>query len=259
VGFESPPPKGIQRVPFGGDLNMTNKNYKYHVANLRELALAIRHTARLSRSTIANGDPERSLRSLLRLYSFLLGAWAECRLQKLLSEPNGFSDEQRATILCSESQLERWQAAIDLAFRHHHKIARADLDERVLGVEHAARRAALHDALDRDLRIVIEIRNKLAHGQWAYPFTSDGMKVDSKKYKLIDQENLLSLRFKHQLISHLADAVHDLIVSPETFKRDFDGHFRRLFQARSNIENRDYGKYERSLVERRQRARRNQV
>lgn len=141
-----------------------SKIYMHHVENLRELERAIKQTARLAKAEIARSDPQQSLRSLLRLYSLLLGAWAECRLRKLLHEQFGFSDEERAHIFAADTQLEQWQRTIDDAFRKHHKVPKAELTSRVLGVSHAARREALHSVLSGELRIIIEIRNKLAHG-----------------------------------------------------------------------------------------------
>jgi len=232
-----------------------SKIYLHHVANLRELEKAITQSARLARSEIASKDPQQSLRSLLRLNSFLIGAWAETRLKKLLHEESGFSSAEREVIEKKGTQLEQWQETIDLAFRKHHKVPKAPLDERSLGVAHAARRAALHDVLSNQLRIIIEIRNKLAHGQWVYPFNSEGTAVENEKYLLINQENIQSLGFKYQLISYMADAVHDLVVSPETFERDFERHFRCLFQARTNLTTKNYADYESSLIKKRERAR----
>lgn len=229
--------------------------YQQHVANLRELELAISHAARIAKAAIASKDPNRSLRSVLRLYSFLIGAWAETRLRKLLHEQYGFSEQERKSIKEKGSQLEQWQEAVELAFRKHHGIRRAALDVRTLGVAHAARRSALLDVLDNELRIIVEIRNKLAHGQWIYPFNSDETKVEEDKHRLINKENFLSLQFKYALVGHLADAVHDLVVSPRTFERDFDEHFRKLFQVRTNIVTRDYAKYEAQLVKSRDKSR----
>ena len=232
-----------------------SKLYAHHVANLRELELAISHTARLARVAIASRDPQQSLRSLLRLYAFLVGAWAECRLLKLLHEESGFSDDERSAILAKSTQGEQWGETVDFAFRKHHKVPKAPLDERILGVAHAARRSALHDVLNNELRIVIEIRNKLAHGQWVYPLNSDGTAVEPEKYKQINKENLQSLQFKFDLLGHLADAAHDLVVSPQTFERDFEMHFRKLFQVRTNLRTKNYAKYETSLINSRRAAR----
>jgi len=250
--------KGHPQVPFGGEAQMPrnpSKLYTQHVANLRELEAALGNVARLARAAIASNDPHRSLRTLLRLYAFLVGAWAECRLRKLLYEENGFTDLERAPILGQKTQQDQWEFLVDAAFRKHHALPKAELNERTLGVAHAARRTALLSALQNELRIVIEIRNKLAHGQWIYPFNSEGTKVEPDKYQLINQENLLSLEFKLALIGHLADAVHDLVVSPRTFERDFEGHFKKLFQVQTNLKRRDYAKYEQSLVNSKEAAR----
>ncbi len=236
-------------------LHEPSKIYSHHVANLRELELAIGHTGRLARAAIASKDPQQSLRSLLRLYAFLIGAWAECRLQKLLHERLGFTEAERSVLFAEAVQLDRWFATVDLAFRKHHNITKAQLDERTLGVSSAARRAALRGVLDKDLRIIVEIRNKLAHGQWFYPLNNEATAVEPEKYKLINKENLQSLQFKFALIGHLADAIHDLVVSPATFERDFEGHYRKLLQVRTNLVSKPYAKYEQKLVEGRRSAR----
>jgi len=232
-----------------------SKIYRHHVANLRELELAIGHAARIARAEIASGDPRNSLRSMLRLYSFLVGAWAECRLQKLLHETNGFSEKEREVIGQAKTQLEQWERTVDLGFRKHHQVWKAPLIAKNIGVTHAARREALHAVLSNELRIIIEIRNKLAHGQWIYPFNSNGDAVEPDKHKLINKENLQSLQFKYALVGYLADTVHDLVVSPATFERDFDSHFNKLLQVKINLKTRSYEKYRDALVRRRQKAR----
>jgi hypothetical protein len=145
--------------------------------------------------------------------------------------------------------------AVDVAFRKHHKISKAPLNEKNLGVAHSARRLALRAVLEKDLRLVIEIRNKLAHGQWKYPLNNAGTAVETDKYQAINNENLLSLEFKQQMVGHLADAVHDLVVSAQAFERDFESHFKKLYQAQVNVAKRDYQAYAAELVKRRAAAR----
>ena len=65
----------------------------------------------------------------------------------------------------------------------------------------------------------------------------------------------MSLTCTLALIGHLADAVHDLVVSPATFERDFETHFKKLFQVRTNLTTKDYTKYENGLVISRESAR----
>lgn len=146
--------------------------------------------------------------------------------------------------------------AFTRGFRKHHNVPKAALNSKTLGsVARSARRDALHDVLDKELRIIVEIRNKLVHGQWVYPLNNDATAVENDKYQAINKENFQSLQFKFSLIGHLADAIHDLVVNPITFERDFEKHFQKLLQVRTNLVRRNYSNYEEQLVERRRAAR----
>jgi hypothetical protein len=246
-------------VSFAGEnsgRSMPTKIYRYHVENLRKIELTINHISRLARNTIASRDPENSLLSLLRLYSFLIGAWAETRLKKLLNEERGFCDSDRNEILTVATQMDQWKLTIEKAFRNHYGVKKAELNNVSLGETAAARFNVLNKIINEDLRILIEIRNKLAHGQWIYPFNSEGTAIEQDKYRLINQENLQSLQFKYALVKHLADTVHDLVVSKATFERDFDAHFKQLNQVKINLERKKYSDYEDMLIKRRIESRR---
>lgn len=225
--------------------------YKYHVANLRALQLAINSTLRLAKEAVATKDPQKSLQSLLRLISFLIGAWAETRLNKILHEEFGFNDSHRQKILDQKSQLDKWNKCIELAFRSHYKIIHADLTDSTLGVANFARYTTLQNIISNDLRIIIEIRNKLAHGQWIYPLTSNGSDVEKDKYKLIKHENIQTLHFKYDLLKHLANLIHDLVVSSRTFERDFEIHYKKLKQVQINSTKKTYADYEQKLIQNR--------
>ena len=118
----------------------------------------------------------------------------------------------------------------------------------------AARYSEIVNLLNTDLKVVIELRNKLAHGQWEYPLVTDGNDVSSDLKKLMLAENLLSLQFKKSLISAVLNIVNDLAVSPPTFERHFDNHYRLIVETRRNLEMRRYDKYVLSLITKRQRG-----
>jgi len=229
--------------------------YTYHVENLRELEKALANVGRLAKDEIAKRDSQNSLRSLLRLYTFLIGAWAECRLKKLLHEEYGFSAAERRAIESAKSQHKMWSKAVEHAFRKHYNIPHGDLNRSSLGDIKAAYFDELLASLNNELRILIEIRNKLAHGQWRFPLNSSGTNIQIEKEQLISRENLLTLKIKSKLIGKIADAVHDLVVSPSTFERDFDNHFSRLSQARMDLTRRSYEKYRDKLINAREKAR----
>ncbi len=229
--------------------------YLYHVENLRELEKAIANVGSLAKEEIGKKDSQGSLRSLLRLYTFLIGAWAECRLNKLLHEEFGFTAAERRTIKKENSQHSRWTKVVELAFRKHYNIPSISLDSVSLGNTKAAYYSALVESLDNELQIVIQIRNKLAHGQWRYPLNKSETRVEHDKEQLISSENLLSLHIKYKLIGTIANAVHDLVVSSPTFERDFNVHFKHLCQARIDLTRRSYEKYRDNLINARKRAR----
>jgi hypothetical protein len=227
----------------------------YHVENLRELEKALANVGRLAKEEIAKRDSQNSLRSLLRLYTFLIGALAECRLKKLLHEEYGFNATERCVIEAAHSQHQMWTNVVEQSFRKHYNIYNRDLDRSTLGDTNAAYYSDLLSLLNNELKIVIEIRNKLAHGQWRFPLNSRGTNLRADMEQLISSENLLTLQIKHKLIGKIADAVHDLVVSPSTFERDFNDHFLRLSQARIDLTRRSYETYRDKLVNARERAR----
>ena len=58
---------------------------------------ALARIARTVRQSIAEGDANAQ-KAFLPLYMLLLGAWAESRLNKVLYEPQAFTDGERQQI-----------------------------------------------------------------------------------------------------------------------------------------------------------------
>ena len=230
------------------------KLYEFHVANLRSIELAIDRVARSLRRIISIGD-EKTTSAFTRLYALLLGAWAECRLHKLIYEPNGFSEPERSLIQTKHTQLERWQTAVETAYRKHYNIPRATLSDRTLPHSSHSRYLTIINMLEDDLRPIIELRNKLAHGQWAYPLNANGDDVAQEQMDELRHENILSLQFKKALISDLADVIHDLVISLPTFERDFDQHYKHIMETRRNLQTRSYDSWVNQMQEKYQRGR----
>jgi hypothetical protein len=88
--------------------------------------------------------------------------------------------------------------------------------------------------------------NKLAHGQWIYPLTNDGTAIAQEATAQLQKENLLSAKFKRQMITHISALVHDLVVS-SSFDRDFDSNYRRFQQVVLNLKSDDYKRWAEKL------------
>lgn len=209
--------------------------------------------ARSLRAFVSQSD-EISISAFMRLYALMLGAWAECRLRKLIYEPQGFNEVERNAIRVENTQLKQWQKAVELAFRRQYKIPKAPLSVDVLPHSAYARYDTLLKMLADDLGSIIELRNKLAHGQWIYPLSSDGNDVAQEQMNALRVENLLSLQFKKTLIESLSSAIHDLVVSKPTFERDFDNHLRVIVETQRNLKKRDYQKWAKNMRNKYQRG-----
>ncbi|OUR81636.1 hypothetical protein A9Q82_09700 [Cycloclasticus sp. 46_120_T64] len=219
---------------------MLNNNtiYKFHVANLHSIQTAIEHLKRTIHVAIAS-ENKKLILSYTRLLSLTLGAWAEVRLNKLLYETEGFSTEEREKIKAKGSQFEKWELSIELAVRSHYGIQNQPLTDTNLTHSVYSRYQTLNAILEQDLKPVIEIRNKLAHGQWEYPFT-DGLDLAIDKKIAIEAENVQSLHYKYVLLNHLSQIIHDLIVSKPTFERDFDKYYQKFASTRQHLLNKSF-------------------
>ncbi|MEK6418109.1 MAG: hypothetical protein V4801_00735 [Burkholderia gladioli] len=226
--------------------------FKYHTQNLRALKSAKSQIAPLAKAAIAT-KRSAELSSLLRLYALLIGAWAEVRLLKVVHEPDAFSDAERLLILSEKTQLDQWKMLAETAFRKHYVIA---LPTPINKLPHSARSRfdAISELFDNELSTVITVRNKLAHGQWEYALNGTNDAIEQSIMKELKKENYLSLQFKDDLISCIADIANVLSVSQKAFERDFDQFYSKFEQLRLNLKNRKYSKYEAMLLDRHQDA-----
>lgn len=218
------------------------KLYEFHVANLRSVSDGLDHVFRSARYAIAEGN-QKVVGTHVRLLSFLLGAWSEVRLFKLLYEPNGFSPTDRVRIL-KITALDRWLLVVEIAFRRHYAIPRAALRPPKLPSTAHFRLTTLEQTLRNELRAIITMRNKLAHGQWDYLLNEGMDDIAQEQMDDLRRETVLSLVQKRKLLDILCRAVHDLAVSRPTFERDWDAHFLRFEQTRTNIKRKSYDKWE---------------
>ena len=224
--------------------------YRFHIENIRSIEIALKHAALAARQAIATTN-KPAIKSFVRLYAFLLGAWAENRLKKLLYENNGLTATDRATILSQQSQIDQWIKLVEVAFRKRYNIPHAMLSDTTLPFTSYAQYSVLIEILDKDLRTIIEVRNKLAHGQWIYPLNNEGTDIEQGKYQLLNNENLPSLQYKKSLVIALSDIIHDLVVSLPTFERDFNKNYQKITNTRNNLLHRSYAKYAQQLIDRR--------
>ncbi|WP_019053045.1 hypothetical protein [Sphingobium xenophagum] len=215
--------------------------YKAHVKNLRAVDTALERMQRELNASLSRCDDTTS-DALLKTTMLLLGAWAENRLRKMLFEPNGFTSAERQQIISAGPQIEIWKAALEQGFRKRYQIPFANISQ-TLPFTPRARYAALLNIIDDDLRPIIELRNKLAHGQWVRPLNSENDDYSPALTQQMNGENAHSVKCKHRLLEYLSQIIHDLAVGVGAFERDFDGHYSKLEHAKHEIISRSYPKW----------------
>ena len=199
------------------------------------------HVFSSGREAVANSE-KYPVDTYVRLYAFLLGAWAECRLLKLIYEPSAFADSERKLVL-HETALDRWNKVVDVSFRKHYRLRATSLKPPALAPTAHYRLTTLQKVLTEDLGSTITLRNKLAHGQWQYPLNESVDDIAQPQMDALRKENLLRLTQKRALLEGVCSTIHDLAVSRPTFERDWDANFRRVEQIRVNLDRKSYTKW----------------
>jgi hypothetical protein len=231
------------------------KLYKYRVENLRYINESLNTLERLIRKAIATEDRDTH-KALLPVYMLLLGAYAEARLFKVLFEPTKFTQTEITLILSAGNHKERWLKLIEVAFQKRKEIP---ITQRFIDTDlprseqHIYR--DLKGLIEDELRIIIELRNKLAHGQWTYPFVSweapyllDKLNISEENITRFRKENFLSLILKRGILDKLLSIVRDLGISQKAFPRDFDKYYNRIQNAKLQLKHRKYDRYKDSLI-----------
>lgn len=218
------------------------KLHQFHTENLRSVNAALKRVAASTRHAIAS-DNASDILTFTRLYVTLLGVWAECRLAKLLFQPNAYSDADCQAVRSEDAHLDRWHKVVELAFRKHYGIPKASLSSGILQHSAHARYDTLRSLLNDELRYIITLRNKLAHGQWVYPLNRNGADIAQDQMDALRTENLFSLQCKRKIIDALLNMIADLALSLPTFERDFDSHYKCITDAQRDLSTRCFDSY----------------
>jgi len=204
---------------------------KYHQDNFYAIDATIKEVDKMLDRAISKNEDD-IIQPFIRLYGLLLGVWAECRLNKLLYEKGGFNETHRKTIRSGDTIFEQWQICVEIAFCENYK------PEDLFKLSFSARTKldAILTMLEEDLKPIIEIRNKLAHGQWIYPFNNGLTQIEDKKRKILIDENFLTLKYKIQLISKIASIINSLVISKSEFEENFDDNYERIEHIKTKLE-----------------------
>lgn len=194
--------------------------FRRHAANLAEVKKGLVQIERLHRAEIRRGSAP-AVATLARFHTVAVGLMAEARLRAILPDPDGFNDRERDLLRRVSTQFGRWQAAVEYAFRRHYDVPiHRDLDQFIIGTIPLAQFHAVMTLLEEHLRAAIEDRNKTAHAQWKWHLNSNETAFTGRAPTPL---NYRAIKVRSDLIQHVGDLVHVLVVSQPTFQREFNG------------------------------------
>jgi hypothetical protein len=226
--------------------------YKFYCENLRKIEKGIELIQRDLRSYIARENKDGEF-LYTRLLSLTLVIWAETRIYKVVYEENAFSIDERKAIIEAPTLEAKWITALNISIckaYHLSPINDSEVISQKLSFTPRERYKELIRIINIYLARLIQIRNKLAHGQWFYAFNTDHTKVSPDITKLIRNDTIIDYQLGMKMLLGIAYLIHDLAVSPPTFERDFDNNYKFIDKHINNSHNRRYDEYKTTLINR---------
>ena len=135
------------------------------------------------------------------------------------------------------STVEKWDILNDFFFKAQY-FGRQDreLNELNLGLTNFSRYTAIQNFIHNNLKAFVEMRNKLAHGQWVVSFNRSGggknQQITTSIWKLSKKEIMLI----KSISKNLPPLMKLLITSKKTFERDVDRYMHRLLKAQKDAD-----------------------
>lgn len=222
--------------------------YKQHCENLAEIDGAI-SLVELDLRRYISTQQEKNVYKYTKLLSYLITCWTEVRVLKLTYEPNSFQQSDIDIIISAGTLADKWITALEIAISKAYGINRSMEIANQLSFTPRARYNEIKNLISTDLLSSIEIRNRIAHGQWKIAFTNDLKSISTPLTGELRKENIVTLQLKKKLLTGLSLLIHDLAVSPATFERDFDKNYRLIEENKRNLHRRDYTDYKQKMVE----------
>ncbi len=238
--------------------------YHKHCENLRYLKKGI-DVLKLDLNQSISQEDEIKINIYNKLLSALVTSWAEVRVLKLVNEPNGFTELEKNFIEDKKLSLEqKWKKSLKIAIckayginylTPNNKLIKDNIVEANLSGDMKIKFKELKDIIDKDLVPSINIRNKIAHGQWRYPISNDFKSVNIELEDEFYNENIIIFSYRINVFEKLSRIIHDLCVSRPTFERDFDRLFANIRSERGRNHIKTYEKHCRQKIEKYKRRR----
>lgn len=232
--------------------------YHKHCENLRYLRKGI-DVIKLNLNQSISQEDEIKINIYNKILSSTITSWAEVRILKLVNEQSGFTDEEKKFIEVTHLSLQqKWENALKISIckayginylTSNDKLISDNIVEANLSNDIKVKFNELKNIINNDLVPSINIRNKIAHGQWKHPIANDFKSVNIELENEFCNENIIRFSYRINVFEKLSQIIHDLCVSKPTFERDFDRLFANIKSERGRDHIETYARHCRQKIE----------
>jgi hypothetical protein len=212
--------------------------------NTRQGTAALVQTLRQAKRQVAENRLVE-VASTQRLAALLLAAQYETRLHWLLNHPNSrLSTDDIAYVRRAGGLSVKWNALLksSLALRKNSRQGtayRPDDIPAVLDADERSKYWQMRRITTDHLAVLIDVRNSLAHGEWAIALTRSADGINVPRTRDLNSISLYRVVILTNLLEHLWKAHFDAQVTRTAFERDFDRHANGMINAARRLERGD--------------------
>lgn len=241
--------------------------YKKWCENVSTLDNAIEQIQRDLRLAISKED-ENKVYNYTKLLSYLVICWCEARIMKLIHEPaiiintkkaiinkaKSFEQGEIDQIISASTLKDKWLTSLQIAISKAYNVTIDSNFPQSLSFTPRTRYLEIEELIANELLPSIELRNRIAHGQWKQAFTNDLKSFSQQHTTLLRKENIVELQLNFAMFKAIGQLIHDLASSKLAFERDFDNNYKKVEQNKLNLHNRDYSLYCKKLIDKHKRG-----
>jgi len=214
---------------------------KAYAKNRRKIKKAITQINRSLNQAIKENKKEledANIRMIIILYSAYLEASLGYIVHFYAAQ---ITVSNKDKVLGQRSEIDKWNYLIDLLFRKNCLDGKRKAFNLLnLGHTNFHRYQYINSLTNTEIKTTIELRNKLAHGQWALAFTSEGDGTNqamTTKLWTLTKKDVLATK---NIVTNFIDLVEKLTSSDTQFSTTFDKVVHKLESVKIEHENR-YG------------------
>lgn len=200
--------------------------YEASVKNVRELKKQVKVVKRLLNHAL-RANRMQEVDALTKTFALMYSAYAEVSFMKLIHTPYGFSESYIQQIQSGRNLDEKWTKCMELAFGQiagdHNK---GDIANKLKW---------LRKILNEYVITPSQIRNKIAHGQWAVCLNNDCTAINADMTLIVSRLDFVQIDKLFTIYEMFSQCVEDLIESPrKAHYRDF---YFRLTELETYLDN----------------------